>query len=65
MTKVATKSDSWKTKPYIPEHLPRHLQPWDLLLKLLPSPQMMLGQAWCLNHKPEKKVRNELKKIRQ
>lgn len=54
-----------KAKPYYtPGHLPQHLQPWGLLLKLLPSPQMRLGLAWCLNHKPAKKKENELKKIK-
>lgn len=44
-----------KVKPYAPGHLLRHLQPWGLLLKLLPSPQTRQGQAWYLNHKPAKK----------
>lgn len=51
-----------KVKPYAPGHLPQHHQPWGLLLKPLPSPQMRQGQAWCLNHKPAKKAEKELER---
>lgn len=65
MSEGVPKNDSCeKGKPYAPGHLLRHLQPWGLLLKLSPSPQMRQGQAWCLNHKPAWKVRNELKERR-
>lgn len=54
----------WKLS-YSPAHHLQLLQPLDLLLKPLPSPQMRLDQALYLNHRPTSKTKQEQKRVKE